>query len=46
MEIGLPGPADAPVPFYFHRRGVFQRIQLAPGNRGALDATSIFEIDD
>lgn len=28
LELGLPGPPEAPVPFYFFKRGAFERVLL------------------
>ena len=29
LKVGLPGPPDAPVPFYFHKGGTFERVMLS-----------------
>ncbi len=33
LRVGLPGPPDAPVPFYFHKGGTFERVTAFGGAR-------------
>jgi 8-oxo-dGTP pyrophosphatase MutT (NUDIX family) len=35
LKSGLPGPDDAPVPFYFQRNGVAERVLIAAGSSAA-----------
>ncbi len=44
LRVGLPGPPDTPVPFYFHKGGTFERIMLSEaGTRAANGAALAIE---